>query len=100
MTLGEKLVYRGDGECAIQPTIEGGQIRARDDLMLLLVGHRQTTLLQDHHQRLGLALGDALVVESAVLVAEELHDLGVHVQGLSRGFARPSVRSSPPLSIR
>jgi hypothetical protein len=56
-TLGEKLVQGRDGKCAIQPAIEGRQVGAGDELMLLLFGHRQAALLQDHHQRLGLALG-------------------------------------------
>jgi hypothetical protein len=45
-TLGEEIVDRGDGECAIQPTIEGGQIGARADLMLLFVGDRQAAVIE------------------------------------------------------
>jgi hypothetical protein len=93
---GEEFLDRGDRECTIQPAIEGGKVGARADAMLLVTGHRQTTSPQEHQEgrrfALGLTLGFTLrftsIVGPAVRFAEELLDLGFHVQCLSGGFAQ------------
>jgi hypothetical protein len=90
--LGEEFLDRGDRERTIQPAIEGGKVSARDDAMLLVTGRRQTASPQEHQEGLSFALGLTLsftpVVGPAVRFAEELLDLGFHVQSLSGGFAQ------------